>query len=193
MKKPLLVLLVPLLLISGCFQIIAVRTVGGLMDLGFEAFNEEGDLQLAHEALASNLKLLEALVKADPENPKLLLLASQGYSAYALAFAEDDSLERARLIYDRARNYGLRVLNLNPKLKAALDADLETFRLVLHSLSKEDVPAVFWTAFGWGSYINITRTDVGALADLPKVLAMMEFVTQTDSAYYFGGGSGHWQ
>ena len=188
MKKPLLVLLVPLLLISGCFQIIAVRTVGGLMDLGFEAFNEEGDLQLAHEALASNLKLLEALVKADPENPKLLLLASQGYSAYALAFAEDDSLERARLIYDRARNYGLRVLNLNPKLKAALDADLETFRLVLHSLSKEDVPAVFWTAFGWGSYINITRTDVGALADLPKVLAMMEFVTQTDSAYYFGGG-----
>jgi hypothetical protein len=65
--------------------------------------------------------------------------------------------------------------------------DLDSFRAALQALSNDDVPAVFWTAFGWGGYINITRTDVGAVADLPKVTAMMEFVRHRDSTYYFGG------
>ncbi len=185
MKKRLMIILFAVFL-SGC-QTLAIRSLGGIMDYGFEAFNEEGDLQLAHEALASNLKLLEALIKADPENKKLLLLASRGYSAYALAFAEDDSAERARVFYLRGRDYGKRILMQNPAIKEAFDKDLETFRAVLRTLSKEDVPAVFWTAFGWGSYINITRTDIGGFADLPKVLALMEFVLEKDSTYYYGG------
>lgn len=176
-----------LLFFQGCIQTIAIRSMGGIMDYGFEAFNEEPDLQLAQEALGSNLKLLEALIKADPGNEKILLLASQGYSAYALAFAEDDSVERARVFYLRGRDYAVRVLSENPTLKKGLDGDLGSFRAALKTLSKDDVPAVFWAAFGWGSYINITRTEVGALADLPMVNAMMEFVLQHDSGYYYGG------
>jgi hypothetical protein len=182
-----LVLLGSLILFQGCVTTLAIRTMGGIMDYGFEVFNEEGDLELAHEALGSNLKLLEALIKGDPENKKLLLLASQGYSAYALAFAEDDSVERARDFYLRGRDFGMRILAQKSALREAVGKDLETFRAALQTLSKEDVPAVFWTAFGWGSYINITRTDVEAFADLPKVTAMMEFVLQHDPTFYYGG------
>jgi hypothetical protein len=182
-----LILLGSLILFQGCVTTLAIRTMGGIMDYGFEVFNEEGDLQLAQEALGSNLKLLEALVKGDPENTKLLLLTSQGYSAYALAFAEDDSVERARDFYLRGRDYGMRILDQNAKFREAMGKDLNSFRTALRALSDDDVPAVFWTAFGWGGYINITRTDVGAVADLPKVTAMMEFVRQRDSTYYFGG------
>ncbi len=85
--------------LQGCVQTLAIRTMGGIMDYGLEAFNEEGDLKLAEDALGSNLKLVEALIKGDPENKKLLLMASQGFNAYALAFAEDDSVERARTFY----------------------------------------------------------------------------------------------
>jgi hypothetical protein len=165
----------------------AIRTMGGIMDFGLETFNEESDLKLAESALGSNLKLVEALIKGDPENKKLLVMASQGFNAFSLAFAEDDSVERARVFYLRARNYGMRVLMQNAAFRDALDKDVATFQFALMTFSKDDVPALFWTAFGWGSYINITRSDISALADLPKVLAMMECVRQLDSTYYYGG------
>lgn len=175
------------LVLQGCVQTLAIRSMGGIMDYGFEAFNEESDLQLAQEGMGSNLKLLEALIKGDPENTKLLLLASQGYSAYALAFVEDDSVERARVFYLRGRDFAQRVLHQNVKLREAWDKDLDTFRASLNTLSREDVPAVFWTAFGWGSYINMTRHDISALADLAKVTSMMRFVLEKDPTYYYGG------
>jgi tetratricopeptide (TPR) repeat protein len=180
-------LLLAALLLQGCVQTMAIRTMGGIMDYGLEAFNEEGDLKLAESALGSNLKLVEALIKGDPENRKLLLMASQGFNAYALAFAEDDSVERARGFYRRGREYGLRVLMQNSTFKDAFDKDVTAFQSALKTFSKDDVPALFWTAFGWGSYINITRSDVSVIADLPKVLAMMEYVRQLDPTYYYGG------
>ncbi len=185
MKK--LALFLCALLLQGCIQTMAIRTMGGIMDYGLEAFNEEGDLKLAEGALGSNLKLVEALIKGDPQNTKLLLMASQGFNAYALAFAEDDSLERARMFYFRARDYAMRVLIQNQKMRLALDQDIPALQAALATLTKDDVPAVFWTAFGWGSYVNITRSDVAVVADLPKVMAMMEFVRQTDPTFYYGG------
>jgi hypothetical protein len=172
---------------TGCFQTIAIQTMAGIMDYGFEAFNEESDTELAKEALGSNLKLIEALIKGDPENEKLLMYAAQGFDAYALAFVEDDSVERARPLYLRARDYGLKILMGNSAFKAGFDGDFEAFQKGVASLRKRDVPAAFWTAFGWGSYINISRTDPQALADLPKVEALMEFVRKNDSTYYHGG------
>lgn len=175
------------LIFQGCIQTIAIRSMGSIMDNGFAAFNEESDLQLAHEGLASNLKLLEALVKGDPENVKLLTYLSQGYCAYSLAFAEDDSVERARMLYLRGRDYGLRILKQRTVFAAALEKDEEEFRAALKTTGKDDIPALFWTALNWGSYINVTREDVAALADLGKVNAMMDIVREQDPSYYFGG------
>ncbi|MGB2867692.1 MAG: TRAP transporter TatT component family protein [Bacteroidota bacterium] len=186
-KRTILPLLLSVFLFPGCLQTIAIQSMSGIMNYGFEAFNEESDIQIARESLGGNLKLLEALIKADPENSKLLLFASQGYSSYALAFAEDDSAERARVFYLRGRDFGLRILNQNAKFKAALDKDDSTFRAAVWSFSKEDVPAIFWTAFGWGSYINLTRTESAALADLARVNALMDFVHENNPTYYFGG------
>ena len=183
-----ILLFIPLLiLMQGCIETLAIRSMQDIMDYGFQAFNEESDLEIAHEALASNLKLIEALIKADPDNEKFLLFASQGYNAYALAFAEDDSVERARMFYLRGKDYGLRVLEQNDKFKEALNGDDDAFRKALGTFSKKDVPAIFWTASNWFSYINISRTDVSALADISKATAMMEFVLRNDSTYYYGG------
>jgi len=183
-----LILFVPLVFaLQGCIQTLAVRSMGDILGYGFEAFNEESDLEIAQEALASNLKLVEALIKADPGNDQFLLYAAQGYNAYGLGFAEDDSVERARVFYLRAKNYGLQILKKNLTFRDASGKDLQTFAGALQSLPRADIPAVFWTASSWFSYINITRTDVSALADISKATAMMQYVLQEDSAYYYGG------
>jgi len=173
-------------LFEGCIQTIALRSMGGILDNGLSAFYEESDLQLAHEALGSNLKLIEAMIKSDPENEQFLIFATQGYNSYALAFCEDDSVERARVFYLRAKEYGMRVLLKNKKFKMAMDSDITAFREAVNTFDKDDVPAIFWTAFSWGSYVNITRTDVAGLADLSKVQALIEFVADKDPSFYHG-------
>ncbi len=184
--KRILIFIVAVFLFEGCIQTIALRSMSGILDNGLAAFNEESDLQLAHEALGSNLKLIEAMIKSDPENEQFLTFAAQGYYAYALAFCEDDSVERAREFYLRAKEYGMRILNKNKKFKDALNGDITQFRDAVKTFDKDDVPAIFWTAFSWGSYVNITRTDVVGLADLSKVNALIEFVAEKDPSFYFG-------
>ena len=185
--KRIYLLVVTAFLFEGCIQTIALYSMGGILDNGFASFNEESDLQLAHESLGSNLKLIEAMIKSDPENERFLLFAAQGYNSYALAFCEDDSVERARVFYLRAKEYGMRILVKNEKFKKAMNGDITAFREAVKTFSKDDVPALFWTAFSWGSYINITRTDVAGLADLSKVQALIEFVAEKDPAFYHGG------
>jgi hypothetical protein len=175
------------LLLSGCIQQIAINSVGSIMDNGFVVLNEEQDLDIADKSIASNLKLLEAIIKSDPDNDHFLLLASQGYASYALGFVEDDSVERARILYLRGRDYGLKILNRNKKFFQAANKNVEELQAALETFRKDDVPAVFWTAVGWGSYISWSLTDPEAIADLPKVEAMMKFVVEKDSSYYYGG------
>lgn len=174
-------------LFVGCVQRIAMGTLGGILDNGFTVLNEEQDLGIAEQSIASNLKLLEAIMKSEPDNEHLLLLASMGYSSFALGFVEDDSIQRARIFYLRGKDYGLRILNRNSHFSQALDGDLMLFRTALASFSKEDIPAIFWTAIGWGSYIGLSLTDPAAIAELPKVEAMMDFVAANEPTYFYGG------
>lgn len=172
---------------TGCFQQIAVKSLGGIMDNGFEVLNEEQDLGIAEVSIGSNLKLLETILKNDPENDHYLLLASMGYASYTLGFVEDKSPERARFFYARSKDYGMKILNRNPKFSAAQDSGDELFNSALESFSDEELPAIFWTAAAWGSYISLNLTDPDAVADLSKVESMMEFVSRKNPRYFYGG------
>ncbi|MCZ6775090.1 MAG: TRAP transporter TatT component family protein [Ignavibacteria bacterium] len=173
-------------LFVGCIQQIAISTVASIVDDGFEGFTEEQDLDFAEKALPANLKLLEVMLKSDPENDRLLLLLSEGYNSYSLGFVEDRDLERARMFYVRARDYGLRILRQDDALAKAIDGSVDDLKVALSKLDEDEVPGVFWSAFGWISYINLTRTSPDALADLPRAEAMINFVIEKDSSFYFG-------
>ncbi|MGD0338528.1 MAG: TRAP transporter TatT component family protein [Bacteroidota bacterium] len=176
-----------LLLFAGCsIQKLAIRSVGGVMDYGFEAMNEETDLPLAEQGLASNLKLIDALIKGDPENDHLLFIGVQGYSSYALGFVEDQSPARAKVFYARSRDYAFRILDQNKEFATARNGTLDDFTAALGSFSKDAVPAIFWGASAWGSLVKLSIDDPEILIDLPKVLAMMDFVIKNDSTYYNG-------
>ena len=172
---------------GGCINQIALSSLGGIMDSGFEVLNEEQDLDIADKSIASNLKLLETIVREDPGNEHYLLLAARGYASYALGFVEDESPERARILYLRGRDFGMQVLDRNKKFREGRDRSLDDFRAGLSTFSGDDTPEIFWTAIGWGSYIQWSLTDPTAVADIPKVEAMMQFVLEHDSTYFYGG------
>jgi len=172
---------------SGCLQQIAVSSLGGIMDTGFEVLNEEQDIGLAEKSIPSNLKLIETILWKDPDNPHYLLLASMGYTSYALGFVEDDSAARARLFYLRGRDYGMRILKRHDQFRAHAEGGIEEFTKGFAGLSKDDVPAAFWTAASWGSYIRSDLSDLAAVAELPKVEALTKFVLKSDSSFFYGG------
>jgi hypothetical protein len=172
---------------SGCIQTIAVSTVGGMVDQGFSAFTEDDDLAFVETALPANLKLLEVMLKTSPDNERLLRLASEGYSSYALGFLEDTNATRARAFYLRGKEYGLRLLKQHAAVATALDGSAEDLKAALAKLGKDDVPAVFWTGFAWGSYIWLSLTEPDAIADLGRAEALMSFVAERDPGFYYGG------
>ena len=176
------------LVLTGCsIQRLAIQSLTDVFENGFESLNEESDLILAEQAIGSNLKTIEGVIRSDPENTRLLFLLARGYTGYALGFVEDVDLHRAREMYRRGRDYGLRILHRKKAFREALDGSFDNFQRALQTLKDEDTPAVFWTAMGWGSFINLSRDDPDALAQMPKVVAMMRFVLSRNEDYYHGG------
>ncbi len=188
MRKLYWVAILILIFLYGCsVQKLAIRSMSGILDNSMAALYEESDLAIAEQAIASDLKLLEGLIKSDPENEKFLLLACQGFGSYALGFVEDTNPDRARSFYLRGRDYGLKILNKNQNFHRAINGSIDRLESALKKFNKKDVPALFWTANNWASWINLNFTDTQALADLPKVQLMMQQVLVLDESYFYGG------
>lgn len=172
----------------GVVNTVAVNATTEIVDYGLGSVFEESDLDLAEKAIPANLVLLEALYRAkEKDDEHLALLLTQGYTGYTLGFVEDVDAERAKVLYRRARDYGLRALqNKSKNFAHAVDDDVATFKQRLENFSNEDVPLMFWTANAWGNLINVSIADPTVLVDLPKVNAMMEFVLTHDEGYFYG-------
>lgn len=171
----------------GVVNTVAVNATTNIVDYGLEAIFEESDLDFAEKAIPGNLTLLEALYRAkDKDDDHLAFLLTQGYTGYTLGFVEDVDVERAKILYARARDYGLKSLKKNKQFAQAFDQDQAAFKKSLEQFSKDDVPMIFWTANAWGNLINVSISDPSVLGDLPKVNAMMEFVLKNDETYFYG-------
>ena len=186
MRSYLSLLLLTVLLSSCSLNKLVIRQSSRLLDYGALALYEETDLRLAEQALASNIILLEGMVKGDPENPKLVLLTTQALAGYALGFAEDSSPERARVFYLRARDLGLTILKQNQQFARALNGPVEDLQKAVKNFKKGDIPLLFWTGFSWAGWINLSLNDPQAFADLPKIQIIMQRVLDLDQTYFNG-------
>lgn len=163
-----------------------IRQTGTLLDYGVISLYEESDLILAGTALESNIKLLEGMLKGDPENRDLRLLTSQAFAGYALGFAEDTDPDRAKSLYLRGRDHGLYVLLRDETFAENQSKKLDDFEQAVAQLDAENIDALFWTAFAWAGWINLSLDDPQAFIDLPKVQVMMARVLELDETYFLG-------
>jgi len=166
-------------------------------------YDRETDLELAEQAIVNNLKMLEGLLEITPNNSDLLLLTSSSFTRYAFGFIEEnidiadernDFEEKDRLVaravdfYERGRIYGLKLIaQSRKKFPAILEQDLEQLSSELKHFKKKHVPALFWTAYAWGSIINLQQDEPSRLVELPEVELMMQRVMELDENYFFGG------
>lgn len=181
-----LLFLIVLSLNSCIIERIAIRSSTAILKNTALAINEEEDLDIAEKAIASQLKMLEGMIKSDPGNHEIILLATRGFCSYAFSFIEDYDKEKAKIFYKRGLNYGLQFLSAKKSYADALEKGGKALQLELDKTDGQDVPLLFWTAYCWGSLINLSRNSPEALSALPKVEKMMKRVLELNEGYYFG-------
>lgn len=200
-------LLTAALWLSGCTaQSLMVDQMAGLLTDGVAAYEEESDLELLRQAFPAHIKLVEVLLRNDPDHPGVHLLLARLYGGYAFAVVEHD-LDRLRLEPTDADGDRERAARLRTRAdrfyrrgaahaRAVLERHLEGFtsrlariaerEAALAAVTVRDVPALFWYAFNLGSRVNLNRGDLRLVARAHQAEGAMRRVVALRPEFYHG-------
>lgn len=169
-------------LLGGCGGM-ATRFAGNLS----AAMMDNDDPAVVEAGSASYLLLLDALVRQDPDSAAYRQAAASLNSAYAGAFVKDPA--RAAALTTKALNYASEGLCLeHEELCEARTLPVDELKRRLAELddAEDDVPGLYALGTAWASWIQAHGDDFNAVADLPRVEAVMQRVIDLDEAYQAG-------
>lgn len=184
---------------TGCsVKRLAINQLGDALSNGGGTFATDDDPDLIRDAAPFSLKLMESLLVEAPEHRELLQALASGFTQYAYAFAQHpaDELEekdlaaasagraRAKRLYLRARNYGLRGLEArHPGFEKLLRANPAS---AVRVTRKADVHLLYWTAASWAAGISLSKDTPDAIADLPLAAALIDRALALDEKFDHG-------
>jgi len=169
----------------GCA--IAVRSASsGLAVSLARAVANHDDTATVRDGAPALLLVADAMIEADPLSPERLLDGSRLYGTYAMTFVTDP--ERARRLTERSRSYAERATCLLLiEVCGALRRPFAELRPRLDAVPRRHVAALYALGTSWTSWISLRTTDWNAVAELPKVEAIMTRVIALDDAHDGGG------
>ena len=168
-----------------------------LADSG-SAFATDDDPELIRSAAPFSLKLIESLIAETPAHRGLRLAAARGFTQYAFIFLEQDADQladqdfagakalrtRARQLYLRARDHGLRGLDsAHEGFSGRLRSDPKS---AVRAAVTDDVPLLFWTAAAWGAAITLSKDNAELIADQVRVEALVDRALELNEKYESG-------
>lgn len=183
---------------AGCsFQKMAADVVGDAISGEGKAYSSDNDPELVREALPFGLKTYESLLEVTPEHEGLLLASARGFTAYAYLVQREaeeleekdlarsrEMLERARKLYLRGRDYGLRGLEVEyPGFGARVRSETEA---ALAETTKADVPFLYWTGAAWAGALSAAKDDLELVAELPLAGKLVGRVLALDETFDYG-------
>lgn len=184
-----------LVLAQGCsVRQMAASSIGDALAGGGDAYAADDDIELVGAATPFGLKTIESLLGTVPEHRGLLLAAARGFTQYSYVWVQTPAEEmeehdvrtayaqyaRARKLYLRARDYGLRALGVT---REAMLADPAA---ALARTEREDLPLLYWTALAWGAAIALSKDDPATIAGLPAVDALVRRAAELDIDWDYG-------
>jgi predicted anti-sigma-YlaC factor YlaD len=189
---------------TGCKSMAIGFAADAISGGGGGAMSQDDDPELVRDAVPFALKTMEGLLEQAPRHEGLLLSLASGFTQYGFAFVAADAevadqkgdlataragRDRARKLFLRARDYGLRGLEVREEgISKRLVPGAELAK-ALRALEKEDVPLLYWTAAAWSLAIANGKGDMALVAELPVPIAMMDRALALDEAW--GEGALH--
>ncbi|HEX9052654.1 MAG TPA: TRAP transporter TatT component family protein [Anaeromyxobacter sp.] len=190
--------------LSGCRSAALSVAAGAFSGSGTgNAYASDDDPELVRDAVPFGLKTMEGILEGKPRHEGLLTSLASGFTQYGYAFVQQEAdaadldgkldraragRDRARKLFLRAREYGLRGLDVRHEgLAAKLRAGGPGVKDALRAAdSKADVPLLYWTAAAWALAISNGKTDMALVAELPTPVAMMDRALALDEAWDSG-------
>jgi predicted anti-sigma-YlaC factor YlaD len=192
---------VPLLLAAtlgnaGCsVRKFAVNKLGDSLANSGTTFASDNDPDFVGQAVPFSLKLIEGLLAESPKHRGLLFAAASGFTQYSYVWVQEPAEEvesadlerstalrlRARNLYLRAKDYGLR--GLEAKHSNFVTNLRERPAEALHRTGKADVPLLYWTAVSWGAAISLSKDHPEIVAEQPQVEALIDRAYALDPDY----------
>lgn len=184
---------------SGCsMQRFAANRIGDTLAASGTTYSADDDPELVAAALPFSLKLMESVLTSTPEHRALLGATCAAFTQYAYAFVQQEAdvvaledtdrawteRQRAQRLYLRARDYGMRGLDVAiPGFSAGLRQDRAA---TLSRTRAPEVDLLYWTAVSWVAAISLGKDDPGLVADLPIVSALIDRALALDEAWDHG-------
>jgi hypothetical protein len=173
--------------LAGCGGLLE-KTGRQFADNLTSAVMDNDDPVIVEAGSAAYLLMLDALVRQEPNSPAFRQAAAALNSAYAGAFVKDP--QRAAALTDKALAYGLDALCMEQeKLCKLREMAVDELRQKLTATDADDVPGLYTAASAWAGWIQAHSDDFNAVADMPRVEALMQRVLELDEAYQ--GGAAH--
>lgn len=185
--KSLLIIVTLALSICSCASIVGKATDRFASNLGSAVLNSE-DPATVRDGLPAYLLLLDSLIAGQKSDDKssagVLLAAAQLNGAYAGNFTQGDVV-RAQRLSNKSLVYAKAAVCLSDvQLCAAVDKDIDTF---IEVVNRNDNTALLYAlASSWAGYLQSNSEDWGAIADLPKVEALLLRVVALDTNHERG-------
>lgn len=178
-------LLLALLASAGCASLARSATHRFAEDLAATILKQD-DPEIVREGAPAYLLAVDALVEGDPENPTLLLTGTKLYGAYSSAFVEDEA--RVKRLRTRALEYGRRALCATLlDVCAAISRPFDAFEASLATVRSSDLPTLYGFGAAWAGWVQAHADDWSAVAELPKIEALMQRVVELDGSYDHAG------
>jgi hypothetical protein len=137
----------------------------------------QDDPATVRDGLPAYLLLLDGMIEGDSDNPSLLRAAAELYGAYAGSFVEDTG--RAATLSRRARNYAVRATCLDQRaLCDALERPHPEF--IAQVEMQNDASVIYSLAGAWAIWVQTHSDDYAAIADIPRVEALLRRVVAID-------------
>jgi hypothetical protein len=160
----------------------ATRVAGNIS----AAVLDQEDVPIARDGAPAYLIAIDGLIEGDPDNETLLLAGARLYSAYASAFVVEP--RRSQRLTLRAKGYGERALCITrPSLCKPARLPFDDFETALAETRPTDVDALYGLASAWASWVQANSGDWNAIADIPRVQAMMERIVLLRPDHESGG------
>jgi predicted anti-sigma-YlaC factor YlaD len=187
------------LALNGCsVRKFAVNKLGDSLANSGTTFSSDNDPDFVGQAIPFSLKLIESLLAETPQHRGLLFAAASGFTQYSYVYVQQPSeviestdveksaelRTRARNLYLRARDYGLRGLETKHRgFTAALN---ENPKSAVRVARAADVPLLYWTAVSWGAAIALSKDHPELVAEQPQVESLIDRAYELDPGYEHG-------
>jgi hypothetical protein len=183
-QNTLIVTTLVLVIGTGCANLLYNATSNVATSLSHAMLNHD-DLDTIEAAAPAYLLMADAMLQAYPKDIALLTAAAQMYNAYANVFVSEP--ERAKRLTQRALDYAQRAACRQRSLACDWRKQRFTnFKDHLNELTIDDVPVFYAFGSSLAGWIQARSDDWNAIAELPRVTAIMQRVIELDETYQQG-------